>query len=55
MLLRSTAVAAMVELVPFAAVIVVPPVPFTLKVICRTGHVVKLNGMLVVLAIEAKI
>jgi len=55
LLVVSIAVAPIVELVPLAAVIVVPPVPFTANVICWTGHVVKLNGTLVVFAMVAKI
>jgi len=47
--------AAMVELAPFAAVMVVPPVPSTESVMDCTGQVVKLKGTLVVFAIEAKI
>ena len=47
--------AAMVELAPFAAVMVVPPVPLTVSEMDCTGQVVKLKGTLVVFAIEAKI
>jgi hypothetical protein len=50
----SATVGVIEALVPFAAVIVVPPAPFTDRVIDCTGQVVKLKGTLVVFAMEAK-
>jgi hypothetical protein len=47
--------AVIVELVPLAAVMVVPPVPPTDRAIDSTGQVVKLNGTLMVFAMEAEI
>src|SRR5262249_32607486 len=51
----SIAVDPIVEFVPLAAIIVVPPMPFTANLICWAGDVVKMNGTLVVFAMEAKI
>ena len=51
----SKTVAATVEFVPLAALIVVPPVTLTASAMDWTGHVVNDTGPLVVLAIEAEI
>jgi hypothetical protein len=51
----SYTVAAMLALVPFAPVMVLPPVPFTANEIVCTGHVRKATGALVVSAMDAVI
>ena len=45
----------MLPLVPFAPVMLFPPVPFTASEIVCTGHVRKDNGALVVSAMDAVI
>jgi hypothetical protein len=51
----SKTVAATLALVPFAPVMVLPPVPFTVREIVCTGHVINGIGALVVSAMAAVI